>query len=118
MRREQFRRVFDCGIQVVGRPAVVYTVPNELEVSRLGIVVSSRIGRAAARNRVRRRLREWARRSWHRVRPGHDIVIVGRRATREMSYPGFAAEMARLFSALQLWGDEGEDRCSQPGPVE
>lgn len=109
VRRNEFRRVFDVGKQVVGGPAVVYTAPNGLDLSRLGVVVSSRAGGAVARNRVRRRLREWARRAWSRVRPGYDVVLVGRRAAREMPYGRLADELERLFDALGLWREKGED---------
>ncbi|MBX5464208.1 MAG: ribonuclease P protein component [Clostridia bacterium] len=103
VRRSDFRRVFDSGRQVVGAPAVVYTAPNGLACSRLGVVVSSRAGGAVARNRIRRRLREWARRSWERVRPGWDVILVGRRTAREMPFRELAEELERLFQAAELW---------------
>jgi ribonuclease P protein component len=41
---------------------VLYTAPNNLDVLRLGVSASRRIGKAVVRNRVRRRVREAARR--------------------------------------------------------
>ena len=47
--------------------------------ARVGFTVSRKVGTAVERNRVRRRLREIARRS-AALYPGHDYVLVGRRA--------------------------------------
>jgi ribonuclease P protein component len=48
---------------------------------RVGFTVSKKVGNAVERNRVRRRLREVVNRSAAaRMRPGHDYVVVGRRA--------------------------------------
>jgi ribonuclease P protein component len=46
---------------VVGRYLVVFALPGEGEVSRLGITATRKIGGAVVRNRARRRIRELAR---------------------------------------------------------
>jgi ribonuclease P protein component len=49
--------------------------------ARIGFTVSKKVGTAVERNRVRRRLREIVRRaSADSMRPGHDYVLIGRRA--------------------------------------
>jgi ribonuclease P protein component len=49
--------------------------------ARVGYTVSKKIGNAVERNRIRRRLREVVRHSAsRRMRPGHDYVLIGRRA--------------------------------------
>jgi ribonuclease P protein component len=47
---------------------------------RVGFTVSRQVGNAVERNRVRRRMREMVRLSGGRMRPGHDYVLIGRRA--------------------------------------
>jgi ribonuclease P protein component len=49
--------------------------------ARLGFTVSRKVGTAVERNRARRRLREMVRLSGAAgIEPGHDYVVVGRRA--------------------------------------
>ena len=43
---------------MVGRYLVVFALPGEGEVSRLGITATRKIGGAVVRNRARRRIRE------------------------------------------------------------
>ena len=54
---------------------------------RVGFTVSKKVGNAVERNRVRRRLREIVRQSAPgRMRPGHDYVMVGRRAALALPF--------------------------------
>jgi len=46
---------------------------------RLGVTVSRKVGRAVVRNRVKRRVREWFREARGGMRPGIDLVVIGRR---------------------------------------
>jgi ribonuclease P protein component len=66
---------------------------------RIGFTVSKKVGTAVERNRVRRRLREIVRLSPdHGLRPGHDYVLVGRRAA--LTLP-FTRMIQDLDSALR-----------------
>jgi ribonuclease P protein component len=68
--------------------------PDE-QAARVGYTVSKKVGTAVERNRVRRRLKEAVRRSAAiGMRPGHDYVVVGRRAA--LSEP-----FGRLADALE-----------------
>jgi len=61
---------------------------------RVGFTVSKKIGTAVERNRVRRRLRETVRGTGAAgMRPGHDYVLIGRRAALQ-------APFAQLAQAL------------------
>jgi ribonuclease P protein component len=54
---------------------------------RIGFTVSGKVGTAVERNRVRRRLREIARRSAAtELDPGHDYVLIGRRAALSLPF--------------------------------
>jgi ribonuclease P protein component len=55
--------------------------------ARFGFTVSNKVGNAAERNRVRRRLREIVRRSAATgLRAGHDYVLIGRRAALNLPF--------------------------------
>ena len=54
----EFRRIYRKGRSVVSPCLVVYCQKNRRGQSRLGVTVSTKLGHAVVRNRVRRRLRE------------------------------------------------------------
>ena len=57
------------------------------ESVRIGFTVSRKVGQATERNRARRRLRAAAGEVLPRyARPGHDYVLIGRRATLDRAY--------------------------------
>jgi ribonuclease P protein component len=65
---------------------------------RIGFTVSKKVGTAVERNRVRRRLREIVRHSRAaRMRPGHDYVLVGRRAALELPFARMIEEFDRTL---------------------
>ncbi len=64
--------------------------------SRAGFITSKRVGAAAVRNRVRRRLREIVRRNQHIVRPGIWMVLIARPAAARARYSALEDEWLRL----------------------
>ena len=83
-RRNDFRAAAK-GLRASGRAFVLQARRRaETGVPRIGFTVSRQVGNAVERNRVRRRLREMVRISAAtgagRLYPGHDYVVIGRRA--------------------------------------
>ncbi len=89
-----FRRLYYKGASAGNRYLVVYCRRNGSKVSRLGLTVSTKLGKAVVRNRMRRRLREVYRLHEQKLLPGFDIVIVARSAAVE-------ADFAKLQSAFR-----------------
>jgi ribonuclease P protein component len=87
---------------------VLYVAPNELGRTRVGITVSSRVGNAVVRNRVRRRLREALRARMDRLTPGFDLLLVARPASGRATWAELSAVLdGVLFKAGATTGMPG-----------
>ncbi len=64
--------------------------------SRMGLTVSRKVGNAIVRNRVKRRVREWFRAFRHELAEPVDLVVIARRAARDLS----GAEAGRCLTRL------------------
>jgi len=93
----------------VADPAFVLLVSEresgrEGPAQRLGITVSRKVGNAVIRNRVKRRVREWFRRSRGKLRDGIDVVVIGRSGAARISgrdTKGILCRLARKADATQ-----------------
>ena len=77
-KNSDFRRLYAKGKSAVNPYMVLYCRRNSLGVNRLGYTVSTKLGHAVVRNRVRRRLREIYRLNSPAMKTGYDIVVVAR----------------------------------------
>ena len=81
---------------------VVYARRNGLGYNRLGFTVTSKVGKAVTRNRVRRRLRAIYRLHEGGLNPGFDIVIVARTRAASATYQKLEAETLAACRKLGL----------------
>ena len=77
-KNSDFRRLYSKGKSAVTPFMVVYCRRNGLDHNRVGYTVSTKLGHAVVRNRVRRRIREIYRLNREKMLPGWDIIVVGR----------------------------------------
>ena len=108
----EFRRIYAKGRSGVSPYLVVYVRPNRRGRNRLGVTVSTKLGHAVVRNRVRRRIRELYRTNEEKFLTGFDIVVVARTRAifgryRELER-SFLQQMKKL--GLMAQSDKKEDR--------
>lgn len=97
-----FRRLFAKGDNCVGHSVVVYCRRNGLNVNRVGISVSTKLGHAVVRNKARRRLREVYRLNEEKFQSGYDIVLVARSRAVKTKFAVLEQEFLQQFAGLGL----------------
>jgi ribonuclease P protein component len=76
----EFQRVYRARTTAADEVMVVYGLPNDGPLTRLGLSVSRKVGNAVVRNRWKRVVREAFRLHAMRLPPQLDLVIVPRRS--------------------------------------
>ena len=92
------RRIETAGfvLQAAARPRAAEGEPGEarFQTARFGFTVTKRLGNAAIRNRIRRRLREAVRMAGeNHARAGVDYVLVGRKAALGLPFEQLMADV-------------------------
>ena len=87
-------------------------LPNGLDYCRCGFVVSKRVGKAVARNRVMRLLREVVRQT--PIKPGWDIVFIARPEAEKSGFAELKSLIWRLTSQAKLLAEKYEENCLSP----
>ncbi len=82
---------------------VLVFLPNELDYSRFGFVVSKRLGKAVQRNKIKRRMREATRVRLSRIKPGFDLIFIARPPITQVEYPGIEQALEGLLRKSGLF---------------
>ena len=104
----EFRRIYRKGKSVVSPYMVLYCQKNRQGRTRLGVTVSTKLGKAVVRNRVRRRFRELWRLNKVDMLPGWDIILVARVRAIEAPYQKLDKAYRKLLQEAGLLVEEKE----------
>ena len=77
-----------------------YRVPNAIDHSRFGLVVSKKVGNAVCRNLVKRRLREGCRRNKHLLTASLNVVIIAFTSAAHQSQKEVDTQIVHVFNQL------------------
>ena len=94
-----FRRLYRKGQSSVQPCMVVYCQKNRQGKTRLGVTVSTKLGKAVVRNRVRR---EMYRLHLPEMKKGYDVILVGRVKAVYTPYAKMDRQYLRALEALGL----------------
>ncbi len=96
-----FSKLYKKGNCLVSGALIMYVKPNGLDICRMGITVSKKVGKACKRNRAKRLIRE-SYRIFEKYTSGYDLVFVARTKTPEVGFFEVKKEMEKLFEKAKL----------------
>jgi ribonuclease P protein component len=96
-KRSQFLTLSREGKRVHTSHFIILSKVNDAGLGRLGITVTTRIGNAVIRNRVKRLVREFFRRHKQMI-PANDIVVIAKQGAERLSAGAVAAEIGGVLS--------------------
>ena len=82
-RRAEFLAVQERGARINADCLLAVWKRNQGEKTRLGLTVSSKVGAAVERNRIRRHLREFFRKRRTEFPKGVDVVVIARTSAKD-----------------------------------
>ncbi|MBD5133384.1 MAG: ribonuclease P protein component [Clostridiales bacterium] len=103
-----FRRAYNRGKTAADSRLALYVRGNGQKGNRLGLTVSTKVGCAVVRNKIRRRLREAYRLNEDRLRGGCDVVVVARVRSASSDYHQLERSFLKLADKLELLKKEGK----------
>lgn len=100
---QDFRRLYSRGKYAACSTLVLYWRPNRRSYNRLGITVSTKLGHAVVRNKIRRRIREIYAHHEQELRQGMDLVVVARSRAPQVDYWRLERDFAKMAKKLGIW---------------
>ena len=91
-----FQKVYKEGKSKANKYLVMYVLPNDLGINRLGISVSKKVGNSVVRHHLTRLLRESYRLHEEMFHSGWDIVVIVRVSAKNEGYHKLKSSLLHL----------------------
>ena len=100
----EFRNVLKNGKKVSGEFLNVFILKNQLNYNFLGLAISTKIGNAVQRNKVKRYLRENYNNLEENIYKGYNLVFLVKKdfGEKELNYQNIKTDMKNIFSKAKL----------------
>lgn len=93
----EFNEVYKLNISKINKYLVIYLKENNLNINRVGISVSKKVGNSVIRHRVVRLIREAYRLNKEKLKVGYDIVIVARVNSKDKGFKDIESAFLHLL---------------------
>ena len=98
----EFGNVYKQGKSYANKYLVMYITDNNLEINRLGISVSKKVGNSVVRHRITRLIREAYRLHVNELKTGYDIVVVATVNSKGHNYWDIESAVLHLAKLHQI----------------
>lgn len=104
-KNSEFRTVYRKGKSFSNHLLVLYVFKNykNVNIDRIGISVSKKVGKSVIRSRVKRLINESYRLNNKSLKKGYDFVFIARNACKEKSYKEVQSSLINLFKKAGLY---------------
>lgn len=109
----QFQHVYKNGKSKANRLLIMYVVENSIDINRLGISVSKKVGNSVIRHHFCRLVRESYRLHEKIFNSGLDIVVVARKSAATASYAEIESALLHLAKLHHVIQNEKNNECKE-----
>jgi len=99
-RRKEFERIYTEGLLLKNDYFRIYALAKDDPIPRLGLAVTTKLGKAVVRNRLKRHIREWFRKNKDEFR-GFDLIIQPKPPAAGLRPQDIYENLCELSSALK-----------------
>ncbi len=92
-----FRRIYATAKSYANSDLVLYFMPNGTAGTRFGVSVSSKVGNAVVRNKIKRQIKEILRGNLDIIRKGYDIIFIVRIRCKSASFAQITSSLMHLL---------------------
>ena len=111
-KNRDFQQVYKRGTSKANRYLVMYVLPNQHMMNRLGISVSKKVGNSVVRHRLTRLIRESYRLNEAEFENGLDIVVVARPQAKDRTYQEIESALMHLAGKHCIAGKNNDKEVS------
>ncbi len=101
-KKKDFLFLYKKGNRYRGRYFNLIYLSNDLNFSRMAVVVSKKVGGAVERNTIKRRLRTLFRRNKHILLNPLDIILIAKKEIQDASWQSLEEEYLRCVTSIAL----------------
>lgn len=92
-----FSRVKNTGLSIHHDLIILVYTQNDLDISRVAVIASKKIGNAVVRNRVKRRIKACLQEFWIDIKPGWDLIFYSRVPIIDANYQDLRKAIKHLL---------------------
>ena len=111
-KNRDFQQVYKRGTSKANRYLVMYVLPNQHMMNRLGISVSKKVGNSVVRHRLTRLIRESYRLNEAEFDNSLDIVVVARPQAKDRTYQEIESALMHLAGKHCIAGKNNDKEVS------
>mgnify|MGYP000711426826 FL=1 len=111
-KNRDFQQVYKRGTSKANRYLVMYVLPNQHMMNRLGISVSKKVGNSVVRHRLTRLIRESYRLNEAEFENSLDIVVVARPQAKDRTYQEIESALMHLAGKHCIAGKNNDKEVS------
>lgn len=101
-KNEDFHKIIKLGKVYTSRYLVLYILPYNGNINRVGFTVTRKIKGSVKRNRIRRLMRECFRLNHNIIKQGYEMIFIAKQSALEATYYEIKDSILELFKKAKI----------------